>query len=204
MFPSVGQRSIVNPETCLWATASSAWSHKYEMVKRAPCFFLCCQETLPPPPYTLQIHCHSCRESVWFIDGSATVRTAVVLKHQEFIVLTVKHLQGNRHIIPLQQLRHMTEEKIKQCYCKNYKILHLEAGGAHGDAHIWQQGAEVFPLERPGPAFDQDVPPAHGAQRRATHLDGDKVGAPLLLGHTETHPCFNMDPSFHLVQLVEY
>ena len=35
----------------------------------------------------------------------------------------------------------------------------------NGDAHIWQQGAEVFPLEWPGPAFDQDVPPAHGAQR---------------------------------------
>lgn len=51
-----------------------------------------------------------------------------MLKHQELIILTVKH---------------------------------LEAGGAHGDAHVRQQGAEVFPVERPGPAFDQDVPPAH-------------------------------------------
>lgn len=89
-------------------------------------------------------------KSVWFIDGSATVRTAVVLKHQKLIILTVEH---------------------------------LEAGGAHGDAHIRQQGAEVFPFERPGPAFDQDVPPAHGAQHRATHLDRDKVRAPLLKAH---------------------
>ena len=64
-------------------------------------------------------------------------------------------------------------------------MLYLEAGGAHGDAHIRQQGAEVFPFERPGPTFDQDVPPAHGAQHRATHLDRDKVRAPLLFGHTD-------------------
>ena len=64
-------------------------------------------------------------------------------------------------------------------------MLYLEAGGAHGDAHIRQQGAEVFPFERPGPAFDQDVPSAHGAQHGAAHLDGDKGGAPLLFGHTD-------------------
>lgn len=66
-------------------------------------------------------------------------------------------------------------------------MLYLEAGGAHGDAHIRQQGAEVFPFERPGPAFYQDVPPAHGAQHRATHLDGDKGRASLLFGHTHGH-----------------
>lgn len=62
--------------------------------------------------------------------------------------------------------------------------LYLEAGGAHCDAHIGQQGAEVFPFERPGPAFDQDVPPAHGAQHQATHLHRDKGRAPLLFKHT--------------------
>lgn len=77
-------------------------------------------------------------------------------------------------------------------------MLYLEAGGAHGDAHIRQQGAEVFPFERPGPAFDQDVPPAHGAQHRATHLDGDKGGAPLLLGHTHEHVHILLwSPSFY-------
>lgn len=30
--------------------------------------------------------------SVRFVDGPATVRTAVVLEHQEFVILTVKHL----------------------------------------------------------------------------------------------------------------
>lgn len=89
-------------------------------------------------------------------------------------------------------------------------MLYLEAGGAHGDAHIRQQGAEVFPFERPGPAFDQDIPPAHGAQHRATHLDRDKVRAPLLFGHTHKHiHHFITDPrpfTLHScsAQLVEY
>lgn len=82
-------------------------------------------------------------------------------------------------------------------------MLYLEAGGAHGDAHIGQQGAEVFPFERPGPAFDQDVPPAHGTQHRATHLDGDKVRAALLFGNTDEHIHILLwTLSFHLVQLV--
>lgn len=65
--------------------------------------------------------------------------------------------------------------------------MYLKAGGAHGDADIRQQGAEVFPFQRPGPALDEDVPPAHGAQHGAAHLDWDEVGAPLLLGQTREH-----------------
>lgn len=61
------------------------------------------------------------------------------------------------------------------CVC-----VHLEAGGAHGDAHVGQQRAEVFPLERPRPALDEHVPPAHGAQHRAADFDGDELGSPLL------------------------
>lgn len=52
---------------------------------------------------------------------------------------------------------------------------YLKAGGAHGDANVGEQRAEVFPFEWPGPAFDQDVPPAHGAQHQAAHLDRDEV-----------------------------
>ena len=82
-------------------------------------------------------------------------------------------------------------------------MLYLEAGGAHRDAHIRQQGAEGFPFEWPGPTFDQDVPPAHGAQHQATHLDRDKVRAPLLLGHTNEHIRILLRiQSFHPVQLV--
>lgn len=62
-----------------------------------------------------------------------------------------------------------------------HRGAYLEAGGTHGDADVRQQGAEVLPVEGSGPAFDQDVPPAHGAKRGATHLDGDKAGPPLLL-----------------------
>lgn len=69
--------------------------------------------------------------------------------------------------------------------------MYLEAGGAHGDAHIRHQGAEVFPLEGHGPAFDQDVPPAHQAQHGTTHLDWDKGGTPLLLGQTMIHVTMN-------------
>lgn len=65
--------------------------------------------------------------------------------------------------------------------------MYLEAGGAHGDAHIRHQGAEVFPLEWHGPAFDQDVPPAHQAQHGAVHFDRDKGRTPLLLGQTMIH-----------------
>lgn len=72
--------------------------------------------------------------------------------------------------------------------------MYLKAGGAHGDAHVGHQRAEVFPLEWRGPAFDQDVPPAHQAQHRATHPDRDKVGAPLLLGQTMMHNAVMREP----------
>lgn len=41
---------------------------------------------------------------------------------------------------------------------------YLEAGGAHGDGGIRQERAEVLPLQGRGPALDEDVPSAHGAQ----------------------------------------
>ena len=140
-----------------------------------------------------------CSSVVWLIRWSATAGAALVLNHQRLIILQTKHRRANKQKMTRQHKRSEEGNVNWATWQKNLKPktinrkLHLEAGGAHGDAHIWQQGA-----------FDQDVPPAHGAQRWATHLDGDKVGAPLLLGHTETHPCFNMDPSVHLVQLVEY
>lgn len=81
--------------------------------------------------------------------------------------------------------------------------MYLEAGGAHGDAHIRHQGAEVLPLEGHGPAFDQDVPPAHQAQHRTTHLDWDKGGTPLLLGQTMIHVTMNRH-SLRLCQRVTY
>lgn len=78
--------------------------------------------------------------------------------------------------------------------------MYLEAGGAHGDAHIRHQGAEVFPLQGHGPAFDQDVPPAHQAQHGTTHLDWDKGGTPLLLRQTMSH----VSHSLRLCQRVIY
>ena len=82
-------------------------------------------------------------------------------------------------------------------------MLYLETGRAHSDADIRQQGAEVFPFEGSGPAFDQDVPSAHGAENRTTHLDWDKGGAPLLFGHTEEHSHILLCTlSFHPLQLV--
>lgn len=52
--------------------------------------------------------------SVWFVDGSAAVRTAVVLKHQELVILTVEHLQRNTKIGALEQSGIKREAKERQ------------------------------------------------------------------------------------------
>ena len=57
---------------------------------------------------------------------------------------------------------------------------YLEAGGAHGDGGVGQQGAEVLPLQGRWPALDEDVPPAHGAQHGAAHHHGHELRATLL------------------------
>lgn len=53
--------------------------------------------------------------------------------------------------------------------------LYLEAGGAHGDGGVRQERAEVLPLQGRGPALDEDVPTAHGAQHRPAHHHGHEL-----------------------------
>lgn len=72
-------------------------------------------------------------KSVWFIDGSATVRTAVVLKHQKLIILTVEHLRKYKHRkIRTAMKRHIilyrrkaTERQISEREKKHRENLYL-------------------------------------------------------------------------------
>lgn len=139
--------------------------------------------------------------SVWFVDGSSAVRTAVVLKHQELVILTVEHLQGNTKIGTLEHSRIKREVKERQIkfVCGSHRVClingvpwsrwgtwwcsHQAAGS--GSIPIWAAGASVW-SGRPSCS-------SSAAPNDSPWL-GQSSSPPAARTDTQTHPCFILDP----------
>lgn len=77
-------------------------------------------------------------------------------------------------------------------FCSCFRLpprQYLEAGGAHGDGGVGQQGAVELPAQRPRPALDQHIPAAQGEQHSSGHHHGHELRASLLQGKRAGHCC---------------
>lgn len=87
---------------------------------------------------------------------------------------------------------------------------YLEAGGAHGDGGVGEERAEVLPLQGAGPALDEDVPTAHGAQHRTARHHRHELRAALLHGrwagkkHRAPVPSLSHGDTFMWVTIPEF